>query len=194
MAADVTALVDQFVDKVNRRPHVELLPEQVPEFLRRPWPDDHGEVWTDWDWQILAADHTARIQRLETRMGRPFPSAFRELITRYSFPAFDCGPLTFFANTGLDLFDELGVRLFYDPRLSPVLLEAGYVQIGNPFLANYDPVCLASGGAQDGAVVRFDHEMILQHGVIETVSILAPSFTDLLNQLVHGDAMADDVG
>jgi len=36
--------------------------------------------------------------------------------------------------------------------------------------------------------------MILQDGVIETVSILAPSFTDLLNQLVHGDAIADEVG
>lgn len=195
MAGDITALVDQFVQKVNARRHVELLPEEVPEFLRRPWPDDHGEVWTDWDWQILAADHTARIQQLETRMGRSFPSAFRELITRYSFPAFDCGPLTFFANTGLDLFHELGVRLFHDPRLSPVLLEAGYVQIGNPFFPNYDPVCLAPGaGQQEGAVVRLDHELILQNGVIQTVSMLATSFADLLNQLVHGDAMADEVG
>ena len=193
MAGDISILVDQFVQKVNARRHVALPPEDVPEFLRVPWPEGDGDIWSDW--QILAADHTARIQQLETRMGRPFPISFRELITRYSFPAFDCGPLTFFANTGLDLFRELSVRLFLDRHLSPVLLEAGYIQIGNPFFPNYDPVCLAPGaGQQEGAVVQFDHEMILQHGVIETVSILAPSFADLLNQLVHGDAMADEVG
>ena len=141
-----------------------------------------------------AADHTAH-----PTVGNENGQVLSERIPRtdyaHSFPAFACGPLTFFANTGLDLFHELGVRLFHDPRLSPVLLEAGYGQIGNPFFPNYDPVCLAPGaGQQEGAVVRLDHELILQNGVIQTVSMLAKSFADLLNQLVHGDAMADEVG
>ena len=198
MAEDISALVDQFVQKVNARKHELLPPDEVPQFLRRPYPGDENLDLdeSDWsDWQILAADHTARIRDLETKIGRPFPNPFRDLITRYSFPAFDCGPLTFFSNTGHDLFHELSVRLFHDPGLSPLLLEAGYIQIGNPFFPNYDPVCLApSERGQEAAVVQLDHEMILQHGVIQTISILAPSFVELLNNLVRGDAMPDVVG
>ena len=198
MAEDISALVDLFVHKVNARRHELLPPDEVPTFLRRPYPGDENLDLdeSDWsDWQILAADHTGRIRELERRIGRPFPTAFRDLISRYSFPAFDCGPLTFFSNTGQDLFHELSGRLFLDPGMSPVLLEAGYIQIGNPFFPNYDPVCLAlSERGQDGAVVHLDHEMILQDGVIQTTAILAPSFVDLLNNLVQGDAMPDVVG
>jgi hypothetical protein len=196
MSADIMALVDQFVKKVNARRHVPLPPEDVPTFLQRPFAGEDADLYTgDSDWQILAADHTARIEHLETRIGRAFPRAFRELITRYSFPAFDCGPLTFFANTGEELSHELSVRLFADPHLSPVLLGAGYIQIGNPFFPNYDPVCLAPGpGQQETAVVQLDHEMILQNRKIRTVSTLAPSFVHLLSRLVHGDAMPSVVG
>jgi len=196
MDEEITALVDQFVQKVNARRHAPLPPEDVPAFLQRPFSGEDADVYTgESDWQILPADHSARIRQLETRIGRPFPKEFRELITRYSFPAFDCGPLTFFANTGLELSHELSVRLFLDPHLSPALLEAGYIQIGNPFFGNYDPVCLAPGTReQAGAVVQLDHEMILQHSVIQTVSTLAPSFVHLLNRLVHGDAMDDVIG
>ena len=198
MDRDVTVLVDQFVEKVNARRHELLPPEEVPQFLRRPYPGDENLQLdeSDWsDWQILPADHTARIRELETRIGRPFPNPFRDLITRYSFPAFDCGPLTFYSNTGQDLFHELSGRLFLDPGMSPLLLEAGYIQIGNPFFPNYDPVCLApSERGQDSAVVQLDHEMILQHSIIQTVSVLAPSFVELLNNLVHGAAMPDVVG
>jgi hypothetical protein len=195
MAEDITALIDQFVQKVNARQHGERLPEDIPEFLRRPYRGEEALDKSEWtDWQILAADHTARIRQLEARLRRSFPKAFRDLITRYSFPEFDCGPLTFFSNTGHDLFYELSGRLFLDPHMSPVLLEAGYLQIGNPFFPNYDPVCLApSEPGQEGAVVQLDHEMILQHGVIQTVSTLAPSFVHLLNRLVQGDEMPDVV-
>jgi len=49
--------------------------------------------------------------------------------------------------------------------MSPLLLEAGYIQVGNPFFPNYDPVCLApSESGREGAVVQLDHEMISQHG------------------------------
>jgi hypothetical protein len=196
MAEDISALVDQFVQKLNARQHEERLPEDIPELLRRPYRGEEALDKSEWtDWQILAADHTARIRHLETRMGRPFPKAFRDLIARYSFPPFDCGSVTFFSNTGQELFHELSMRLFYDPHLSPVLLAAGYIQIGNPFFGNYDPVCLApSERGQEGAVLQLDHEMILQHGVIQTISILAPSFVDLLNNLVHGDGMPDVIG
>src|SRR5262249_14888255 len=110
MAGDITALVDQFVQKVNARRHVPLPPKDVPAFLRRPFAGEDAEIYTgENDWQILATDHATRIVQLETRISRPFPRAFRELITRYSFPAFDCGSLTFFANTGHELSHELSV-------------------------------------------------------------------------------------
>jgi hypothetical protein len=79
MAEDISALVDEFVQKVNARRHELLPPEDVPKFLRRPYPgDEHLHLdESDWsDWQILAADHAARIRELETRIGRTFPNPF----------------------------------------------------------------------------------------------------------------------
>lgn len=155
---NISAVVDQFVQKVNARQHGERLPEDIPELLRRPYRGEEALDNSKWtDWQVLAVDHTERIQQLETRMSRPFPAAFRDLITRYSFPEFDCGPLSFFSNTGLELFHELTGRLFLDPGMSPLLLEAGYIQIGNPFFPNYDPVCLAPSepGKEGPATVHF---------------------------------------
>ena len=85
----------------------------------------------------MASDNAQRIEALESQIHRRFPAPFRDLLVRYSFPAFDAGPVTFFANTGQDIFWELGIRLFKDPHMSPVLLQRGFIQIGNPHFYNY---------------------------------------------------------
>jgi hypothetical protein len=79
--------------------------------------------------------------------------------------------------------------------MSPVLLKAGYVQIGNPYWYNYDPVCFApQQSRQDPPLVQIDHESVLQFGKIETKREVAPSFIHLLNCLVRDDEMPGSVG
>ena len=192
---EIDKLVDSFVLKVNARQHEHLPFEDVPQFLRRPSSDDHADAdaWTDWE--IHKTDNSGAIEALETRIGRRFPYGFRSLITRYSFPAFECGPLLFYANTGENTHDDLTNRLFHDPHMSPVLLSAGYVQIGNPCRSNYDPICFAPQPSQkESPLIQLDHESILQFGKIKRIKEIAPSFVHLLSRLVGTDEMPASAG
>jgi len=104
------------------------------------------------------------------------------LLANYSFPAFEFGSLMFFANTGVDTFWELGKRLFQDKHMSPHLLKAGFLQIGNPFFYNYDPVCFDCNSPRiEKRIVQLDHEAILQHGEMKVVKAIAPSFVDFVH-------------
>jgi hypothetical protein len=89
----------------------------------------------------VADDNAERIAALQSRIGRRFPLSFLNFISRYSFPAFEFGPLLFFANHREETHWELSRKLFLDPVMSPLLLGAGFIQVGNPFFYNYDPVC-----------------------------------------------------
>jgi hypothetical protein len=112
-SAEIDDLVDAFVHKVNSRQHERLPVRDVPQFLRRP-SSGAPDPWTDW--QIHKADNSRMIEDLEGRMGRRFPASYRSLVARYCFPAFDCGPLFLFANTGADTWDELSSRVFRPTR------------------------------------------------------------------------------
>ena len=92
----------------------------------------------------------------------------------------------FFANTGEDTFWELGKRLFQDKHMSPQLLEAGFLQIGNPFFYDYDPVCFDTKSARiEKRIVQLDHEAILQHSEMHVVKEIAPSFLELIDGAVR---------
>jgi hypothetical protein len=91
----------------------------------------------------------------------------------------------FFANTGEDKFWELGARLFLDPHMSPALLQAGFLQFGNPYFYNYDPVCFdCKGPGLEKRIVQIDHEEILCNDRIQIAREIAPSFPDLLRALL----------
>jgi len=110
----------------------------------------------------------------------------RYFVANYSFPAFEFGSLMFFANTGVDTFWELGKRLFQDQHMSPHLLKAGFLQIGNPFFYNYDPVCFDCNSPRiEKRIVQLDHEAILQQGQMTVVKEIAPSFVDFLHTVVR---------
>ena len=131
---DCDRVIDDFVARVNSHPRVPLEPDEVPVALRvacEAHTDKKGYGSTHW--KIVAANNVARVEALERRLGQPFPPSFRSLICRYSFPAFECGPMLFFSNTGESLEWELQDRLFADTVMAPQLLAAGYLQIG------YDP-------------------------------------------------------
>jgi hypothetical protein len=186
MTLPLPALVDAFVDKINSEPR-ELLPcDEVPESLREAssvpdqMPDDHTE------WRIVRSDNRERIQLLQDRIGQPFPPSFLDLVSRFSFPAFEHGPLLLFANHHQETFWDLSRKLFLDPTMSPALLSAGFIQIGNPYFYNYDPVCFDCNlGAREPRLVQLDHEAILCAGEIQIVREIAPSFIDLVRAAVE---------
>jgi hypothetical protein len=184
----VSSLVDAFVQKVNSEPRETQPPDVVPEFLRETTVEESdGEASIGWtDWRIVKHDNLARIDELQKRIGWPFPPSFQYFLTNYSFPAFESGPLLFFANTGQATFWELEVRLFTDPHLSPALLRAGFLQVGNPFFYNYDPVCFDCKVPEiEKRIVQLDHEQILCNDRIMIVKEVAPSFPTLLHGLLR---------
>jgi hypothetical protein len=185
---DLPALVDAFVRKINSDPREPENVNEVPEFLRETATDDPASEPTDgWtSWRVVRRDNSARIEHLEKRTGRSFPPSFQYLLTNYSFPAFEFGSLMFFANTGEETFWELGKRLFQDPHMSPQLLEAGFLQIGNPYFYNYDPVGFDCKSPRiEKRIVQLDHEAILQHGEMTVVKEIAPSFVDFVHAALH---------
>ena len=181
-----STLVDAFVNKVNSEPREPLWPEQVPVPLR----EDGAYVWypdVQTGWRILADDNSDRIAALQSRIGRRFPPSFLNFICRYSFPAFECGPLLFFANHREETHWDLSRKLFLDPIMSPLLLGAGFIQIGNPFIPNYDPVCFdCNSAAGESPLVQLDHEAILCDREIRMTTVVSPSFIDFLKASLDG--------
>lgn len=125
------------------------------------------------------------MDELEPRLPRRLPPSFRSLVMRYAFDAFDIGPVHVFANTGDPSGEEELARcIFQDRVLAPVLLQAGYVQVGTSVDgAFYDPVCFDTNdraGAGEYPLVRVDHEAALQFERSTIVCRVAPSFLQLI--------------
>ena len=76
-------------------------------------------------------DNSSRLQTLESKLPRRLPISFTSLLSRYSFPSFDAGGISFFswesANT-----DFSAVVPPAKGSLSELLLLSGYLQIGRP--------------------------------------------------------------
>jgi hypothetical protein len=185
VSAEFVSLVDAFVERVNSEPRQLESVAEVPAFLREEVPESlrHTVPEDSTGWRVVRCDYSARIDELQIRTARRFPPSFYYFLSNYSFPAFQFGALMFFANTGEDTYWELAKRLVSDPHMSPNLLRAGFLQIGNPFFYNYDPVCFDSNSAKgESRIVQLDHEAILLHGEMAIVKEVAPSFVELLQR------------
>jgi len=191
LISNFASLVDGFVEKVNAEWRLrEPLPgEYVPAFLAQQAtvdPQDLPDGYTDW--RIAKHDNSGRIEALQKRTLRIFPPSFQYFLMNYSFPLFDCGPITFFANTGADVYWELDTKLFLDPNMSPHLLRAGFLQIGQWFIGHYDPICFdCNSRTVEYRIVQLDHEEILCNSRVTLVKEIAPSFPDLLRGLLGSD-------
>lgn len=118
---------------------------------------------------------------LESRLPARFPSSFRSLVARYAFPAFDCGPLSLFGNSGQDADDDLSVAIFRDPFLSPFLLAHGFLQFARPATGSYDPICFDTNdknSRREWPIVQINHEEILSRERIGKVMPIAAAFLD----------------
>jgi hypothetical protein len=178
---DTSALVDAFVNRVNSDPREAQPLDDVAASVRDDEPQRY-EIPDNWTgWRIVKSDNSDRMEALQNRMGRRFPPSFLDFVSRYSFPAFEFGPLLFFANHREETDWDLSRKLFLDPVMSPILLGAGFIQIGNPFFYNYDPVCFdATSGRTETRLVQLDHEAILCHREIRIIKETASSFIELL--------------
>jgi hypothetical protein len=132
-----------------------------------------------YEWRIRAAEPNPWVEALERKLPHPFPKLYHHLLSHYRFAEFEVGPISFLANTGTPVFDELADYIFRDKGLSPPLLEKGFMQFGKGAGgASYDPFCFdmqrrASG---DAPIVRIDHEDVLIRNRIRVIDEIAPSF------------------
>jgi len=181
-------LIDRFVEKVNtgyREPIILDIDDTPPSVLVGE-PDESGCI----DWMIKPYTNVDWIEPLEEKLGHKLPIAYRSLLTRYIFPAFEFSDLWFFANTpeGTDYY-ELRDRIFCDEALFKSLWPAGFIQFANPAGGNYDPVCfdLNHGSKNDCPIVQIDHEGILCYDTIKIVKQIARSFRDFLESAIAAD-------
>ena len=119
------------------------------------------------------------VEALESKLPKRFPASFRSLVTRYTFPSFDAGGLSFFSNTGMDSSEELSVAIFNDRIIAMATLKAGYIQFARPESGSYDPVCFDARRAvsnREFPIVQLDHEEILCRDRINVSERVADSF------------------
>ena len=101
-----------------------------------------------------------------------------------------------FGNTDRHAFFDLSVKLFADKGMSPVLLEKGLVQFGNPYWYNYDPACFDTTRRSKGGecpIVQVDHEEILCNDRVRITAELFPSFREYAEEVVARQMVTHDL-
>lgn len=135
-----------------------------------------------WDFHTL--EGAMWVDAIEAKIDRRLPEAYRSLVLRYSFPAVEIGPVILFANQGEPSNDDLSIAPFKDPILSPWLIRNGFFHFARSSFGDYDPICLeitpTSLSKTLSAVVKLDHEAILQERTIVPRETMAESFLGLL--------------
>lgn len=122
------------------------------------------------------------IEELEARSALRFPPSFRVLATRFAFAPFDAGGVRLWGNRGIGDPDDLDVAPLKDRHVARCLFERGFLPIGRP-LGNRDPIAFevrAGGATVESAIVQLDHARIVQHGEIQIVRRVAPTFLALV--------------
>ena len=125
------------------------------------------------------------IEDVEAKIGGTLPEMYRFLVTRYSFPVIDLGPIELFSNLGNESIDDVTHAPFRDPILSHWLTRHGYFHFSRLTTDNYDPICFDIRGTPKKAlsVFRFDHESILQG----QATVPRVEFPDSFLALLEGD-------
>ena len=125
-------------------------------------------------------------RRLRSRFD--YLPAFRSLIARYLFSAFEAGPLVLYSvgvrdpkSTG----EEFRYAIF-DAIMFPFLLDKGLLRFARPHDWSYDPVCFDFRNANrksEPGVVRVDHEEILCNDRLCVIETISPAFHELMEDM-----------
>jgi hypothetical protein len=191
-------LIDAFVAEISKREPLRLFrqfslpdgvePEDVAPLLTEPWHEDEDEDVGRWStWRPLRVQ-TSRdaLKALYDALPGPLPPLYEQLILRYHWGEVDLDTYRLLPNFPPPL-DGLIRAIKADAVLFKVLSSNGFVQFGRGPDIDYDPVCfdlrrrLADG---DCAIVKADHEEILNHERLRVVGVLAGSFRELIRQTI----------
>ncbi len=136
--------------------------------------------------EISAIDGIPRLDEIEIRMDKKFPTSFRALYDNFKFSSFEVGEIELFSNNVDDL-DNLLHSVFRDEIISKVTLKHGYIHFARPSGGSYDPICFNTSVRRnsDYEIVRLDHEFILQYENIKLVSLVSKSFRDYMKCAVE---------
>jgi hypothetical protein len=132
---------------------------------------------------FVAAAAPAWLAPFEQNLPFRLPGAYRSLLLRYRFPAFDVDTVTLFGNLDGQSYDDLVVASIRDRALSSVSRANGFIQIGRAESGSYDPICFDARRrtkSSEAGIVRLDHEEILMNDSVRVVEVIAASFLELL--------------
>jgi len=146
--------------------------------------------WDEWgfaDWKPIA-ERTPReaLQEVYRVVHGRFPPLYEDLVLSYRWYRVDVGPVQLLSSLPPNL-DGLVEAITNDNKLFTTLSRGGFVQFGKGSDVDYDPVCFDSSNLRDGdcRIVKFDHEEILMNDRLVEVAELAPTFRQLVEQLVR---------
>jgi len=178
-------LIDEFVAYVNSIENDALDRDELPESLQVGVPTEYGQ----YHWQIKKRDLSKNLEKIHKKLPKKLPPSYCSFISRYAFPGFEVGGIFFFGNTGENSYWELSKRLFADSYMSDVLLKNGFIQFGNPYETNYNPVCFDTRNPKNKSrefpIVELDHEWILIHSKIVVVKEISTSFPEFMAKTKH---------
>ncbi len=173
---NVDAIIDAFVARMNTTAKEPLPPEDLPEQLR----DGESDVHSQFLWGIRQADCHQWLSDLMYKLPKRFPPSYYSLISRYTFPAFQLGPVFLFGNTGEEIQWELKDKIFRDEFMTNQLMRGGFLHFASPSEYDYDPICFDTREGIEYRIVQVDHEEILCNSRIRVVKEIAPSFLSML--------------
>lgn len=131
---------------------------------------------------IREEGNALRLRKFEERLPKRLPQSFEDLLSRYSFPAFDVMGISIFGwDSATNAFTQEATAA--KGSLSELLIPAGYVQIGRPDTGAFDAICFdlnTKSQNRECRIVQVDHEDILCNWNVRVSGEWWPSFIKLI--------------
>jgi hypothetical protein len=135
---------------------------------------------------IQPEDNSVRLAELEAALPKRMPASYESFLSRYSFLTFEAAGIEFFGWDSKSAPDYDMIPMA-ERDMSRELLSAGFVQIGRPDTAIYDPVCFdlnSPGQNREYRIVQADHEQVLQWSRVKILREIWPSFLKMVESYI----------
>jgi len=191
---DDAELIDTFIAEFTKGEPLRLFrrfslpdgvePEDVALLLTEPWHEDADDDVDGWaTWRPLRV-HTPpeALKALYDVVPGPLPPLYEQLILAYQWGEVDLDKYRLLPNFPPSP-NGLIKTLRSDAVMFRVLSFHRFVQFGKGPDVDYDPVCFdlsQRSAGRDCAIVKLDHEEILNHERIRIVATVAVSFRQLV--------------
>ncbi len=166
-----------------------VAPEDISPLLAEPWHEEEDPnvgPWATWRPMRVQTPSDA-LRTLYESVPGPLPPLYERLILMWHWAEVDLGTFRVLPNYPPPLYGLVRV-LQADSFMFRVLSSNNLVQFGKGPDIDYDPVCFdlnQRGPDGDCAVVKLDHEEILNRERLRVVGVLAGSFRELVHQTIR---------